>query len=153
MFSRHYGAVFGYCARRLGRDDAADATADVFSVAWRRIRRVPLEPMTLPWLYGVARNTVANARRSSARRTRLESRAAEHAEYVWRDTSARTDLDGVLERLSDDDREVLMLVAWEGLGPADLGRVLGVSPSAAAVRLHRARSRLSTVWNDPGGFQ
>jgi RNA polymerase sigma factor (sigma-70 family) len=151
MFARHYGAVFGYCARRLGRDDAADATADVFAVAWRRIRRVPAEPMALPWLYGVARNTVANARRSAARRARLDARIGDHAQYVWTDSSAATEMDAVLERLSDDDREVLMLVAWEGLGPADLGRVLGVSPSAAAVRLHRARSRLSDVWNDSGG--
>ena len=115
------------------------------------VRRVPADPMALPWLYGVARNTVANARRSAARRARLDARIGEHAQYVWHDSSAATEMDAVLERLSDDDREVLMLVAWEGLGPADLGRVLGVSSSAAAVRLHRARSRLSAAWNDSGG--
>ena len=47
--------MFGYAARRLGWHDAGDATAEVFAVAWRRMRSVPDEPDALPWLYGVAR--------------------------------------------------------------------------------------------------
>ena len=114
MFAQHYGSVYAYCARRLGRDDAADATSEVFAVCWRKIRRVPGEPKALPWLYGVARNVVANHRRSQARRTRLDARVAAQTEYVWRDE--QHGLDSVLAELRDDDREVLMLVAWEDGG-------------------------------------
>jgi RNA polymerase sigma-70 factor (ECF subfamily) len=152
VFARHYGTIHAYCTRRLGRDAAADAAADVFTVAWRRVRRIPSEPETLLWLYGVARKTVANHRRSLRRRTRLDTRAAadtnpaqfEHPEGIgW-----------VLEALREDDREILMLVAWEGLGPEALGQVLGCTANAASVRLHRARARLSAAWDEcPGGAQ
>jgi RNA polymerase sigma-70 factor (ECF subfamily) len=150
VFAQHYGAVYAYCARRIGRDDAADATSEVFTVAWRKIRRVPAEPEALPWLYGVARNVVANQRRSRNRRTRLDARAAalagpptgfEHPES----------LDAVLATLKDEDREVLMLVAWEGLGPTGLASTLGCSRNAATVRLHRARARLNAAWDDING--
>ena len=149
LFAQHYGTVYGYCVRRIGRDDAADATSDVFAVAWRKIRRLPGEPETLPWLYGVARNVVANHRRSQARRTRLDARMATHADHTWTDQPAG--LGAVLAQVSDDDREVLMLVAWEGLGPRELGRALGCSANAATVRLSRARTRLSDAWDAVGG--
>ena len=35
-----------------------------------------------------------------------------------------------------------MLVGWEGLRSAELARLLGCSPTAARIRLHRARARL-----------
>ncbi|MFC7585901.1 RNA polymerase sigma factor [Nonomuraea antimicrobica] len=56
------------------------------------------------------------------------------------------DLDGVREayaRLSDDDREVLALAGWEGLGSDEIATVLGCSSGAARLRLHRARKRLA----------
>lgn len=146
LFSAHYGSVHSYCARRLGRQDAPDAAADVFAVAWRKIRRVPVEPESLPWLYAVARHVVANHRRATNRRHRLDARLYAVADgptgYEHPD-----DMAAVLNALRPDDREVLMLAAWEGLGPEDLGAALGCSPGAATVRLHRARARLATAWD------
>ncbi len=149
LFSQHYGAIHAYCARRLGTSDAADAASDVFTVCWRKIRRVPGEPETLPWLYGVARNVVANHRRSRLRRARLDARTAAHADHTWTDQPGG--FDAVLAQMSDDDCEVLMLVAWEGLGPQELGRALGCSANAATVRLYRARTHLSAAWDAVGG--
>ncbi len=149
LFSRHYGAVFAYAARRVGWDDASDSAAEVFTVAWRRIRSVPAEPETLPWLYGVARRVVANQLRSLRRRDRLDARMA--TQHIgWSDPEPE-DLDAALASLRADDREVLMLAAWEGLTPAEMGRALGCSANAAAVRLHRARARLAEVWDSTGG--
>jgi RNA polymerase sigma-70 factor (ECF subfamily) len=151
LFHRHYGAVYAYAARRLGRDDAGDAAAEVFTVAWRSIRRVP-EGSELPWLYGVARKVVANQRRSVARRLRLQERVR----FVPPPPAVAdgTDLDAVLASLSEADREVLMLAAWEGLDPTGIGQVLGCTANAAAVRLHRARVRLSEAWGyDDGGVR
>jgi DNA-directed RNA polymerase specialized sigma24 family protein len=63
LFARHYPAVYRYAGRRLGPNEAADAAAEAFTVAWRKIGHVPSEPDTLPWLYGVTRRVVANAER------------------------------------------------------------------------------------------
>jgi len=149
LFSRHYGAVFGYAARRIGWDEAGDAAAEVFTVAWKKIRSVPDGSEALPWLYGVARRVVSNHRRSQRRRERLESRVA--VQPVRRVEQDPSDFEAALDSLSDDDREILMLAAWEGLGPAEMGSVLGCSANAASVRLHRARGRLEAAWGDHGG--
>jgi RNA polymerase sigma-70 factor (ECF subfamily) len=141
LFNAHYGAIYSYCARRLGTTDAADAAADVFTVAWRRIGRVPDEPETLPWLYGVARKVVSTTERSRRRSLRLGARlaATSHERATEFDPSG---VEALVASLRPADREILMLAAWEGLSPEDLGRVLGCSANAAAVRLHRARRRL-----------
>lgn len=49
-----------------------------------------------------------------------------------------------LANLRADDQELLRLLAWEGLSQAEAGVVLGVSPNAVAIRLHRARRRFAT---------
>lgn len=152
LFARHYPAVYRYAGRRLGRDEAADAAAEAFTVAWRRIDHVPSEPDTLPWLYGVARRVVANAGRSRRRRSRLAARAAEGNPPPG-PAPDPVGLLAALEELRADDREVLRLAAWEGLGPKELGTVLGCSPNAAAIRLHRARRRLEQAMNDTGDEQ
>jgi RNA polymerase sigma-70 factor (ECF subfamily) len=49
----------------------------------------------------------------------------------------------VFERLSAGEREVLALAAWEELSSSAIAEVLGCSPNAARIRLHRARRRFA----------
>jgi RNA polymerase sigma factor (sigma-70 family) len=144
LFARHYPAVYGYAARRVGHDAAGDAAAEAFTVAWRRLGRVPVEPDTLPWLYGVARKVVANQERAARRRLRLQAKAAAAPdEEVAAPGTIGLEVEAALLRLGTADREVLRLAAWEELQPAEMAAVLGCSANAAAVRLHRARQRLA----------
>ena len=142
MFARHHPSVLAYAARRVGRTEAGDVAAETFTVAWRRLSRVPHEPATLPWLYGVARNVVRNHLRSRRRAERLVMRQAGEAGAA---ATADPEILEALDRLSSDDREILMLAAWEGLASSEIAAVLGCSPNTAAVRLHRARRRLEAV--------
>ena len=142
LFETTYGPVLAYARRRVDEDLAADVASATFEVAWRRLDAVPAEP--LPWLYGVARRQLANAWRSDRRRLRLRGRLATTFAF---DPTVEPGLEAAsaraaLARLREDDREVLMLVAWEGLGSEDAARSLGISVSAFEVRLHRARRRL-----------
>ena len=146
LFREHYAAVRGYALRRAPRDLAPDVVAETFLVAWRRLDDVPADP--LPWLYGVARRVLANARRSADRGLALERRLAAAAvpadpgdpgEHVGEAEIVRA----ALARLSERDRETLMLVAWEGLSPARAARAAGCTRTTFAVRLHRARGRLA----------
>jgi RNA polymerase sigma-70 factor (ECF subfamily) len=150
LFEAHYAAVFRYARRRVADDLAADVASEVFVVAWRRLGEVPLEP--LPWLYGVARRVVANQRRGQERALRLSERVAVHAGAAQREQRRRGDPGEAVTasvsfatafgRLSVDDREVLALVAWEGLGAREVAAVLGCSVAAVTMRVHRARRRL-----------
>lgn len=146
LWDAHHPRVLAYARRRLPDHDAQDVAADTFLVAWRRRDQMPAGPATLPWLYGVARKVVSDARRSEARRRRLSDRmAAEAAVSISAGDSAIEErgLVRALAQLSETDREALLLVAWEGLGNAEAAAAMSVSPVAFRVRLHRARRRLA----------
>ena len=145
--------VVAYAMRRtLNSEDAADVVAETFAIAWRRLETVPDDERELPWLYTVARNVIANgARRNSTRSSVVRQLAGELATS----NPVMEELDperlaalGVLDRLSDEDREILMLVAWDGLTSQELAWVLSCSPAAARIRLYRARARLNQAWGD-----
>ena len=143
----HAGAVRAYARRRIGRDEADDVVADVFVVAWRRRAELPDAP--LPWLYGVARNCVANALRSSGRYRRLLHRLAHHQTvhrtHITEGPATDSSLAWIhdaMARLTEADREILRLTAWEQLDISEVATALGCSDRAAAMRLHRARGRL-----------
>ncbi|MFI6921516.1 RNA polymerase sigma factor [Nonomuraea spiralis] len=147
LYTEHYAAVSGYVRRRTDDPhDTADVIAETFTTAWRRLGDVPAGDRARLWLYGVARRTLANHRRGESRREALTERLrAELAE--WTDGPAEfvpETARAAFMRLSGDDREVLSLVAWEGLGNAELAQVLGCSRIAVRQRLHRARKRLAT---------
>jgi RNA polymerase sigma factor (sigma-70 family) len=56
---------------------------------------------------------------------------------------ADAELAGALACLSGSDRELLLLIAWDGLSPAEAAEVLDIKPATARVRLLRARRRLT----------
>lgn len=147
VFDVAYGPLCRY-ARHRGLDgpDAEDLVAQVLEVAWRRIDEVPADN-ALPWLYAVAHNIWRNQARRDRRRADLLARfRASFPSQAVADPASPFDsgaLRAALGCLSEADQEVLRLVAWDGLAPAELATVLGCSPVAARTRLHRARARLA----------
>jgi RNA polymerase sigma-70 factor (ECF subfamily) len=122
---------------------ADDVVAEVFVVCWRRFDEMPADP--LPWLLGVARHVLSTLRRAEHRRDALRTRLVHSDTSPEQDAMARggdSVLGTALERLSEGDRELLLLVAWEGLSTAEVATVLELRPSTARVRLMRARRRL-----------
>lgn len=147
LYGDCYAPVRAYALRRADPDTAQDVVAETFLTAWRRLDDIPDAP--LPWLYGVARRTLANARRTQTRAQALVERAAAAPLPPGDDAAERLGeaelIRAALVRLSERDREALMLVAWEDLEPADAARAAGCSRPTFAVRLHRARGRLTNA--------
>lgn len=148
MFVSTYPALCRYARHRgLSGQDVDDLVAATYEVAWRRLERVPAGEGTLPWLLAVALNHLRNRRRRLERDRRLVERlgapeqasSSETGGYEWRE------IRHALDRLSRTDRELVLLVAWDELSPAQAAKVLGLSPGAARTRLHRARTRLGAL--------
>jgi RNA polymerase sigma-70 factor (ECF subfamily) len=114
----------------------------VYVVAWRRRENIPGEP--LPWLYGIARRTLANRRRSTRRSDALTAKLqlVPPRASVF-DESGDDVAISTLLALSESDQELLRLVAWEELSPREAAAALGVSVASFRVRLHRARNRFA----------
>lgn len=157
VYERRYAAVFGYAARRVGRDDGHDVVAEVFLVLWRR--QTELAPdRELAWLYATARRVVANAVRAGDRRHALgiRARAALAGGCVpLLDThdsvDTAIDVRRVLRTLSGRDQEALLLSVWEGVTDVVGAEVTGCSPAAFRARIHRARKRLAVALTGEGG--
>lgn len=149
-FGAHYAAIAGHLAARCATpQDAEDAAIEVFATAWRRIAELPDEPQDKLWLFGVARRVLANQTRARRRAERLSSRLAEQAT----DGDPAGDVPPVaderiaraLDALSDSDRELLTLIAWDELTVAEAGRVLGIPGPLVSRRLYRAKRRFAHV--------
>lgn len=155
MVDTHAIDVRRYLYRRLlGTADPAstadDLTADVLVIAWRRRADIP-QGAELPWLYAVARRVLANYRRRPQ-----DILSADLGELDAIDESDPADIvteDAVLAQawrsLTPRDREILRLVAWEGLSGAQLAAALGISEGGAGAALSRARARFEESLNSP----
>jgi RNA polymerase sigma-70 factor, ECF subfamily len=142
LYEEHVRAVHAYLARRVEPDHVDDLAANTFAIAWRRLPGEIQDP--LPWLYAVARNEVRAHRRRVAVRHRL-------TEKLMAFTPRNADVEPPGEppvlgpafaRLTDKEREAMLLVAFEGLDHAEAGRLAGCTPETFTVRVSRARKKL-----------
>ncbi len=147
MFSACYNQLVGYYLRRISnRGDVDDLVAETFLVAWRRLDDVPAGAEALPWLYAVARRTLANYRRREDRRSALteQLRAAPVAQTSSSPEAAALTA-AAWNELPERDRELLSLIAWEGLEVDQVAVALDCSRNAVRIRLHRARRRFEKL--------
>ena len=150
LYEAHSDAVMAYCLRHLAPAAAEDAVSDTFLTTWRKLDAVPPEPRG--WLIVTARNTIRNRYRTQSRALALEDRlrnitqlASEAADVT---AQRRADLLTALSALTDDEREAILLVSWDGLTGAEAARALGCSHGALRVRVHRARQKMAAALGD-----
>lgn len=135
-----------------GTAGGEDITSETFTIAWRRVRDLP-DP-ALPWLLGVARNLVRELRRRDSHQYALATAEAQRITSgarvdVGDDVAAVvTEREAALQALAglpDTDRELLTLIAWQGLSARQAAQVLGCTTATLTVRLYRARRRLESA--------
>lgn len=137
--------LLAYFARRIRPlEDAADCLSEALLVIWRRRAEWPAEiDAQRAWCFGVARGVLANQRRGHVRRGALADRLRGELSVAHPPVPAVAfEVRGALARLSDRDRELVTLVAWDGFGVAEAGDLLGLKPDTARARYSRARRKL-----------
>lgn len=153
VYRSTYEPLLGYAMRRcVNAEDAADVVAQTYLIAWRRVGELPDGDRARMWLYGVARKILANHHRGERRRTAWHAEFMAETERLHAVGIRPDELDAVdeaMNRLSDDDRELLTLAAWEGLSSGEIAKVLGCSGNAVRIRLHRARKRFAKALQQP----
>ena len=151
LYDQHLGIVAAYASRRTtSPEDAADVVAETFLVAWQRVEAIPHRDPHL-WLLGVARNVLWSRDRAERRRRRLGAKLAQTAAFRQQRSGLNQQDRGLAHafaELDDADKDILGMVAWEGLDAAEIAAVLNCSTNAAKIRLHRARSRLRAALAD-----
>jgi RNA polymerase sigma factor (sigma-70 family) len=154
IFDRHFARVHRFFAWRVGPDAADDLAGEVFRVAFeRRAAYATDRPDCLPWLYGIAANLLRHRHRSGGRESRALARdvvaSVTGGDDLADDVAARVDaarrsdeLARLLDTLTEGERDVVLLAAWECLTYEQLADALGVPVGTVRSRLHRARRKI-----------
>jgi RNA polymerase sigma-70 factor, ECF subfamily len=129
--------------------DAEEAAQDGFVKAHRALRRFRRGEPFRPWLLAIVANEARNRRRTRGRRAALALRAAAEPGAPGGDpeeaalaTERRQQLLAAVERLRDDDRDVLACRYFLELSEDETAATLGIARGTVKSRTHRALSRL-----------
>ncbi|WP_281861178.1 RNA polymerase sigma factor [Salana multivorans] len=149
--------LLGYLLRRTDRDDAPDVLSEVFVTVWRRRDVVPEDPTRARmWLFGVARRTLANHRRSRSRASALTERlqtaltdalpALREAGFPGSESGERArEVRAAVQALPPRQRELVALVHWDGFSLTEAAEIAGIRASTARSHYARARERLAEL--------
>lgn len=138
--------LYAYARRQGDADLARDVVSETFLIAWRRRDELPED--VLPWLFVTARNVLFAHWRSRTKHERLTGELeglAHLTELSDADEDERLVLLAAFARLSESDREILLLIGWDGLSAAQAASLLGCSANTFSARLSRARRRLDAL--------
>lgn len=157
LFDRHFAAVYGYCARRVGVDAGEDLAALTFLRAFRARARYRMEARDArPWLLGIAGNLVREHRRAERRHLRLVAKLGSQPVETASDPSVSTEVGALLAaallRLSRADRDALLLHVWGGLSYEEVAAATGVPLGTVRSRIHRARRRVRELLERTGQY-
>lgn len=153
LFDDYSDLIYNVAFRRTGSWEAAEEIVSlVFLEAWKQRATVTEHAGTIrPWLLGVALNLIRRHWRQADRHRRATLRLAadptqgDHATDVADRLDAEETMRRViqkLEQISDDQREVVQLWAWEELSYDEIAVVLDTPVGTVKSRLHRARETL-----------
>lgn len=148
LYRRHVGFVWR-CLRRFGIPEEAleDVVHDVFLTVRDALPQRERRAAATTWLYGIARNVAANARRRSERAARRNANApvpvaALDPEEAAARAEAEVLMTEFLAQLDPDQAAVFELCDIEGLSGPDAAALLGINLNVAYSRLRLARRRL-----------
>ena len=159
IYDRHAAALLRFLGRRAGAKVAEGLVGELFRIAFERRKAFdPSRESALPWLYGIGSNLLLKHRRGEARRLRANARMAASSKATDRRASAAA-LDArvlfprvaeAIEALPNDERQALLLFAWEELPYESVAEALELPIGTVRSRLNRARARLRELLEPKG---
>ncbi len=147
LYRQHAGRVYALCLRLTGdARDADERTQDVFVRLWEKLRSFRGESAFSSWVHRLAVNVVLNERRTTGRRERRVTPAADPG-ALERNRGNPTeglsiDLERAIAELPDGAREVFVLFDIEGYGHAEIAELTGIAEGTSKAQLFRARRLL-----------
>ena len=151
---RHERHIFSLCERILqNREDAEDACVETFVRAYENLRNLRAQPSIGPWLRRTATNfCISTLRKRPAPQDLVLTEfipsdpSLNPCEQVSVQDDARL-LRQCMDRMSAEDRTILMLRYLEDRTPEEIAELIGCSRAVLKVRLHRARHRLKRLYD------
>ncbi|MBI1177196.1 sigma-70 family RNA polymerase sigma factor [bacterium] len=153
MVDRHLNLVFATARRIVGDPQLAEEIAQgVFVLLARKAAEIKSNQPLAGWLYHTTRHQALNASRAEGRRRQREHTAAamQPNETEPAPELIAAELEQVMDELSVDDRDALVLRFLDNRRLHEVGTELGISEEAARKRVNRALEKLRGIFGKRG---
>jgi RNA polymerase sigma-70 factor (ECF subfamily) len=150
----HSGLVYRMAHRMVGREDAQDASQEVWVRVWRYIGTFREDSAFTTWLHRITVNTCLSVRQREARREEREYSGDEmpylpeppggdaDPEAVALGSERREEIKVALCKVREEHRAALVLRHMEGLSYAEIAEVLEVPDGTAKGWVSRGRAAM-----------
>ena len=162
LLQKYEPMVYGTCLRMLGNvQDAEETCQDAFVRVFHKIHQFEGRSAFKTWLFRVVYNFCMTKRRNLAtKRERgaaiseeiTQEAAAQQANQLAEESAHKEAVQKVLGKLSDDDREVIVLRFFSELSLEEIADVLELKLSATKMRLYRALDRFKEIYGPKGAI-
>jgi RNA polymerase sigma factor (sigma-70 family) len=162
LAERYYDSIFGYLVRQTGdRELAEDLAQETMVIAYRKIRTLEDGRRFPGWLFRIAQNELrSNRRRARLRQFFSLDKLRDDFGYTTptndrssdpQSATERDQIQQVLDELSPNLRDALLLARLWGFPSKEVARILGISPSAARQRISRADEQFRALYQQLDG--
>jgi RNA polymerase sigma-70 factor, ECF subfamily len=144
LVTRWEKRIYNYLLRLVkNKEDALDLSQDVFLKAYQNLRKLEDPSRFAPWLYRIAHNEAY----SLLRKNRPQADLADSPRELWAEPGpgrrmlpmeVRIAVERALERLSDDQREAVVLKVYQGFKFEEMAEILDCPVSTVKSRVYTA---------------
>jgi RNA polymerase sigma-70 factor (ECF subfamily) len=153
LVQEHSGFVHRVALRTLGREEAQDASQEVWVRVWANLKSFRGESAFSTWLYRIAVNTCLSIRRKESRRGEKEYDeevqdlpeplgGEADPEAAALSAERRQEIQAALQLVRAEHRAALVLRHMEGLSYAEIAEVLGIPDGTAKGWVSRGRAAM-----------
>ena len=155
LVRRHQELVFSLAYKLTGnRELANDVAQEAFIRAWKAIQKFRGDSTFSTWIYRITVNTAWTLRKKAKKHYSLNIEDTQEPvvidekkdpELVAINSDLSSVLVGALDKIPMDQRIIVELKNIEGRSHKEIAEILGISVTAAKVRLHRAHQKLRQI--------
>jgi RNA polymerase sigma-70 factor, ECF subfamily len=160
LVQRYERQIYAFTYRMMGNpDDAFDLTQECFIRAYKNLDRTNAELNVSAWLHRIASNACLDQLRrrkrirwlpwdASKHEPLLKNHPSDNPERVAVSAENTTDVQQVLDAMTERNRQALVLREYEGMSTREIGEIMGLSRSAVKSILFRAREEFRQCYRE-----
>lgn len=145
LYRRYAKSVHAILVLRLDREEAQEATQEVFLAAYRKLADLREPSRFGPWIHAVARNAAITRMRQQQSRPRREALTDLPAPAPAAEDDLRERVLRHLRTLPDAYQETLAMRLIDGMGGPEIAAATGLTPASVRVNLHRGMELLKAL--------
>lgn len=148
IYQQFRGPLKSFIAKRIQNEASAeDLVHDVFLKIHDQIKSLKDQDKLPAWIYQIARNSIIDSYRKKQQIVDIADQILEleQSEIIQAPEDLNRVVQSMIEKLSPQDKEALILSDFQGINQAEIARRLGISLSGAKSRVQRARKKLKEL--------